>query len=118
MKQGILTQSNYNLVNKSVLKAKVGGNLSINSTVPEHGFRKGEVLNSTEAGSTPDVQGFVGGPENVELYWFMLELFIDSDTNKCGLVKYSEFAHMMFQLVMTAKKHGLTTPAEVSLFPC
>merc|ERR1712003_118456 len=45
-------------------------------------------------------------------YWFMLELFTDSDTNKCGLVKYSEFAHMMFQLVMTAKKHGLTTPAE------
>merc|ERR1711973_327877 len=41
----------------------------------------------------------VGGPENVELYWFMLELFTDSDTNKCGLVK-------------TAKKHGLTTPAE------
>ena len=60
----------------------------------------------------------VGGPENVELYWFMLELFTDSDTNKCGLVKYSEFAHMMFQLVMTAKKHGLTTPAEVSLFQC
>lgn len=57
LKQGILTQSNYNLVNKSVLKAEVGGNLSINSTVPEHGFRKGEVLNSTEAGSTPEVQG-------------------------------------------------------------
>ena len=52
MKKGILSQSNYTLVNKSVLKAKVGGNLSINSTVPEHGFRKGEVLNSTEAGST------------------------------------------------------------------
>merc|ERR1711913_218821 len=54
----------------------------------------------------------VGSPENVELYWFMLELFTDSDTTKCGQVKYSEFAHMMFQLVMTAKKHGLTTPAD------
>ena len=59
MKKGILSQSNYTLVNKSVLKAKVGGNLSINSTVPEHGFRKGEVLNSTEAGTTPEVQGLV-----------------------------------------------------------
>merc|ERR1711973_342882 len=54
----------------------------------------------------------VGSAENVELYWFMLELFTDSDTTKCGQVKYSEFAHMMFQLVMTAKKHGLATPAE------
>merc|ERR1712212_143636 len=54
----------------------------------------------------------IGSPENVELYWFMLELFTDSDTTKCGKVKYSEFAHMMFQLVMTAKKHGLATPAE------
>ena len=56
MKKGILT---HTLVNKSVLKAELGGNLSINSTVPEHSFKKGEVLNSTAAGSNPDVQGLV-----------------------------------------------------------
>ena len=63
----------------------------------------------------------VGGAENTELYWFMLELFTDHDATKCGRVNLSEFAHMMFQLVMTAKKHGLPTPAEVScvcLFVC
>merc|ERR1712168_1393221 len=28
----------------------------------------------------------VGSPENVELYWFMLDLFTDHDTTKCGQV--------------------------------
>merc|ERR1711931_166114 len=54
----------------------------------------------------------VGGPENVELYWFMLELFTDHDTNKCGQVSLSSFSPMMNELVKTAKKHGLPTPAE------
>ena len=56
----------------------------------------------------------VGGPENIELYWFMLELFTDHDTNKCGQVSLSSFSPMMTELVKTAKKHGLPTPAEVS----
>merc|ERR1712083_1011203 len=54
----------------------------------------------------------VGGPENTELYWFMLELFTDHDTNKCGQVNLSSFSPMMTELVKTAKKHGLPTPAE------
>merc|ERR1712114_40688 len=54
----------------------------------------------------------VGGPENTELYWFMLELFTDHDTNKCGQVSLSSFSPMMTELVKTAKKHGLPTPAE------
>merc|ERR1711931_115624 len=54
----------------------------------------------------------VGGPENTELYWFMLELFTDNDTNKSGQVTLANFTPMMNQLVMTAKKHGLRTPAE------
>merc|ERR1711868_108198 len=54
----------------------------------------------------------VGGPENTELYWFMLELFTDHDTTKCGQVSLSNFTPMMTELVKTAKKHGLPTPAE------
>merc|ERR1712177_74031 len=50
--------------------------------------------------------------DNVELYWFMLELFTDHDTTKCGLVHISQFTAMMSELVKTPKKLGLTTPAE------
>ena len=43
MAKGILTQSNYTLVNKSVIKSEVGGNLSIASTVPDYAnFKKVE----------------------------------------------------------------------------
>ena len=55
----------------------------------------------------------VTGPENVELYWFMLELFTDHDTTKCGRVNISQFPAMMSELVKTPKKLGLSTPAEV-----
>jgi len=54
----------------------------------------------------------VTGPENVELYWFMLELFTDHDTTKCGRVNISQFPAMMSELVKTPKKLGLSTPAE------
>ena len=41
LQKGILTQSNYTLVNKSVIKSEVGGNLSIASTVPDYAnFKK------------------------------------------------------------------------------
>ena len=53
------------------------------------------------------------GPENVELYWFMLELFTDHDSTKCGLVNLAQFPAMMSELVKTPKKLGLSTPAEV-----
>ena len=53
------------------------------------------------------------GPENVELYWFMLELFTDHDSTKCGRVNISQFPAMMSELVKTPKKLGLSTPAEV-----
>jgi len=54
----------------------------------------------------------VTGPENVELYWFMLELFTDHDTTKCGRVNISQFPTMMSELVKTPKKLGLSTPDE------
>merc|ERR550539_137738 len=48
--KGILTQSNYTLVNKSVIKSEVGGNLSIASTVPDYAnFKRDARLNSTAA---------------------------------------------------------------------
>ena len=55
-------------------------------------------------------------PEYVELYWFMLELFTEADTDKDGIVKLAEFASMMDQLVAVPKKHGLTCcPPQVQL---
>merc|ERR1712024_379818 len=45
---------------------------------------------------------------SVELYWFMLELFTEADTDKDGIVKLAEFASTMDQLVAVPKKHGLT----------
>merc|ERR1719219_308016 len=62
--KGILTQSNYTLVNKSVIKSEVGGNLSIASTVPDYAnFKKDARLNSTEAAlATPEATGTAGRP--------------------------------------------------------
>jgi len=56
---GILTQSNYVRVNQSVIKGglEAGRNISISSTIPDTGFKRGEMLNSTEAVSTPDITG-------------------------------------------------------------
>jgi len=58
LRKGVLTESNYTLVNKSVLKSQGGQNISMASTVPDYGsFKKGDMLNSTEAMSslTPEV---------------------------------------------------------------
>merc|ERR1711962_21786 len=54
----------------------------------------------------------LGGPENTELYWFMLELFTDHDSSKSGQVTLASFPAMMNELVKTAKKHELPIPAE------
>merc|ERR1712029_72396 len=53
--------------------------------------------------------------EGVELYWFMLEIFTDHDSDKDGVIKMSEFPAMMNQLCATPRKHGLTCcPSEDS----
>merc|ERR1719219_2810503 len=64
LKKGILTTSNYTLVNKSVIKSDMGGNLSIASTVPDYAnFKKDARLNSTEAVfATPEATGTAGRP--------------------------------------------------------
>ena len=54
--------------------------------------------------------------EGVELYWFMLEIFTDHDSDKDGVIKMSDFPAMMNQLCATPRKHGLTCcPSEVKL---
>jgi len=56
LKRGVLTQSNYTLVNQSVVKGH--RNTSVASTVPDYAnFKEGDMLNSTEALSivTPEV---------------------------------------------------------------
>jgi len=57
LKKGVLSESNYTLVNKSVLRGQTG-NESIASTVPDYAdFKRGGKLNSTEAmiAVTPEV---------------------------------------------------------------
>ena len=58
--------------------------------------------------------GKVAGPEHVELYWYMLEIFTDHDTDKDGIIKQAEFSEMMNQFLATPRKLGLPCPAAVS----
>ena len=58
--------------------------------------------------------GKVAGPEHVELYWYMLEIFTDHDTDKDGIIKHSEFPAMMNEFLATPRKLYLPCPAEVS----
>merc|ERR1712243_491656 len=51
-------------------------------------------------------------PEHVELYWYMLEIFTDHDSDKDGIIKMAEFPAMMNEFLTIPKKHNLTVPAE------
>ena len=53
-------------------------------------------------------------PEHLELYWYMLEIFTDHDTDKDGIIKMTEFPAMMNELLTVPKKHSLTVPSEVT----
>eukprot|EP00088_Acartia_fossae_P047783 TRINITY_DN5189_c0_g1_i2.p1 TRINITY_DN5189_c0_g1~~TRINITY_DN5189_c0_g1_i2.p1 ORF type:complete len:242 (+),score=99.43 TRINITY_DN5189_c0_g1_i2:59-784(+) len=73
-----------------------------------------------DAGSVDQYKNFIKAavetptsPEAVELYWYMLEMFTEHDTDKDGIIKMSEFPAMMNEFLTTAKKHSLTTPTEV-----
>merc|ERR1712055_812759 len=56
--------------------------------------------------------GNVAGPEHVELYWYMLEIFTDHDTDKDGIIKQSEFPAMMNEFLSTPRKLYLPCPSE------
>jgi len=48
--------------------------------------------------------------ENLELYWFLVEIFTDADSNKDGLITKRAFPTMVAKLVETPIKHGLSHP--------
>merc|ERR1712126_30029 len=50
--------------------------------------------------------------ESLELYWYMLEIFTEHDTDKDGIIKLAEFPAMMKEFLATPQKHSLTVPAE------
>ena len=58
--------------------------------------------------------GKVAGPQHVELYWYMLEIFTDHDTDKDGIIKQTEFPAMMNEFLSTPRKLYLPCQAGVS----
>merc|ERR1719381_167043 len=50
--------------------------------------------------------------EGVELYWYMLEIFTDYDSDKDGIIKLAEFPAMMKEFLEVPKRHSLTVPTE------
>merc|ERR1711868_334464 len=70
-------------------------------------------------GSVDDYKKFIKAamasptcPEHVELYWYMLEIFTDHDSDKDGIIKMAEFPTMMNEFLTVPKKHNLAVPAE------
>merc|ERR1719312_1474373 len=49
-------------------------------------------------------------PQQVELYWYMLEIFTDHDADKDGIIKLAEFPEMMNEFLTVPKKHSLPHP--------
>ena len=50
--------------------------------------------------------------EDVELYWYLLEIFTDHDLDKDGIIKMSEFPTMMNEFLTVQKKLNLPVPPE------
>merc|ERR1712121_362864 len=50
--------------------------------------------------------------ESLELYWYMLEIFTEHDSDKDGIIKLAEFPAMMKEFLATPQKHSLSVPAE------
>merc|ERR1712243_373544 len=50
--------------------------------------------------------------ESLELYWYMLEIFTEHDTDKDGIIKLAEYPAMMKEFLATPQKHSLSVPAE------
>ena len=54
-----------------------------------------------------------GSEENTELYWFLVELFTEHDTDKDGIVMLVDFPTMMDRMLETPKKLKLSHPDQV-----
>merc|ERR1712025_703264 len=48
--------------------------------------------------------------DSMELYWFLVEIFTDEDSNKDGLITKRAFPAMMAKLLETPAKHQLSHP--------
>merc|ERR1712055_851550 len=57
----------------------------------------------------------VGSPENTEMYWFLLELFTESDTDKDGIVMLADFSAMLDKALESPKKLGMSHPDKALL---
>ena len=55
---------------------------------------------------------FPSSLEDVELYWYLLEIFTDHDLDKDGIIKMSEFPTMMNEFLTVQKKLNLPVPPE------
>merc|ERR1712183_1220079 len=51
-----------------------------------------------------------GTPENTEMYWYLVELFTESDSNKNGLITVQAFPSMLDRLVEIPMKLGISCP--------
>jgi len=52
----------------------------------------------------------IGSPENTEMYWFLLELFTEADSDKDGIVMLTEFSAMLDEALESPKKLGMSHP--------
>jgi len=52
----------------------------------------------------------IGSSANTEMYWFLVELFTESDFDRDGIVMLSEFSGMLDEALKTPKKLGMTHP--------
>merc|ERR1712154_508748 len=50
--------------------------------------------------------------ESLELYWYMLEIFTEHDSDKDGIIKLAEYPSMIKKFLATPQKHSLPVPAE------
>eukprot|EP00091_Calanus_sinicus_P022002 TRINITY_DN676_c0_g1_i1.p1 TRINITY_DN676_c0_g1~~TRINITY_DN676_c0_g1_i1.p1 ORF type:complete len:142 (+),score=46.84 TRINITY_DN676_c0_g1_i1:8-433(+) len=57
-----------------------------------------------------------GTAEHTEMYWFLLELFTEHDTEKEGMVMKGEFFSMMDKVLETPKKLDIAHPDKAILF--
>merc|ERR1711887_363249 len=52
----------------------------------------------------------IGSSANTEMYWFLVELFTESDPDKDGIVMLTDFCAMMDKALESPKKLGMSHP--------
>ena len=52
----------------------------------------------------------IGSPEHTEMYWFLLELFTESDPDKDGVVMLTDFSAMVDKVLESPKDSEMSPP--------